>query len=154
MAVLMSRDNKELIINCGCGCDNSIHIELDDADNDYYCFLTYLNGNYYREQEESVFAVIKKKMRRIWAIIRNKDYCYSDIIMSAQDFEEFKTYINKFGKKDCNAAIKTLREELLKHGKLYDGFMASIRSAIDEMDGFQDTQKVTEYILQRIVGEN
>ena len=152
MAVLMSKDNKELIINCGCGCDNSVHIKVD-GDGDY-CFITYLSGNYYREQEESVFAVIKKKMRRIWAIIRNRDYCYSDIIMKTQDFEEFKEYINKFGKKDCNAAIKTLREELLKHGKLYDGFMASIRSAIDEMDDFQDIQKVAEYILQRIVGEN
>ena len=117
----MSKDNKELIINCGCGCDNSVHIKVEGEGD--YCLITYLNSNYYREQEESIFKVIKKKMRRIWAIIRNKDYCYSNIIMRTQNFDEFKEYINKFGKKDCHAAIKTLRDELLKHGKLSNIFM-------------------------------
>ena len=60
-----------------------------------YCFTTYTNGNFYREQSDSIFRVIRKKMKKIWAIIRNKDFYYSDVIMTKDDFKEFRSYINR-----------------------------------------------------------
>ena len=44
-----------------------------------------------------MFGVLKEKMKKIWSIIRNKDHYYLDIVMSKEDFQEFKEWINKFG---------------------------------------------------------
>ena len=37
MSVMISNDKKELIINCKCGCEDTIHIRVDDKykDSDY-----------------------------------------------------------------------------------------------------------------------
>lgn len=35
-------------------------------------------------------------MKKIVSILRNKDYVYSDLILSKKDFEEFKEYVNQF----------------------------------------------------------
>ena len=62
-------------------------------------------------------------------------------------------------------ACKILREELLKHGDLYDGFKASIISVLKENSryiGDGETEIVAEYgenqlaeeILKRIIGED
>ena len=98
MSILISKDKKEFIINCKCGCDNTIHIRLEDnRDSDSYILMTYLNSNLYRDYDDRIIGVIKRKVKKIWAIARNKDYCYSDIIMDKEDFQNFKKYINLFG---------------------------------------------------------
>lgn len=95
MAVLKSKNNKELIISCKCGCDEGVHIKIDESYGDY-AYQTLVNGNFYREQY-GMFGVLKAKLKKIWAIIRNKDHYYSDVIMTKEDFQEFKEWINKFG---------------------------------------------------------
>lgn len=59
-------------------------------------------------------------------------------------------------------AIAILRAELLKHGDLYNGFLAGINSAIKEKadyaelwhsDIFIDTEDWAESVLNRIIGE-
>lgn len=95
MAVLKSSDDNELIISCSCGCDEGIHIKIDDNYGDY-AYQVFTNGNFYKEQY-GAFGTLKEKLKKIWAIIRNKDYYYSDIVMSKEDFQEFKEWINQFG---------------------------------------------------------
>lgn len=61
--------------------------------------------------------------------------------------------------KPINESISIIRNELLKHGDFYDGFLASIESSIIEQNvmalPFGDTQhEIAEKILQRIVGED
>ena len=56
--------------------------------------MTYTNGKFFFEQEATFWGIFCKKIEKIWAIIRNKDYYYSDITMSGDEFEEFKEYIN------------------------------------------------------------
>lgn len=98
MAVMISKNKKELIVNCRCGCEDTIHIRVDDEDkgSNYYAIQTYLNGNWYREQNDGVFKTIGRKLKKIWDIIWNKDYYYSDVLMSCEDFKQFKEYINQF----------------------------------------------------------
>ena len=96
MAVMISKDKKELIVACRCGCEDTVHIRIDDTDKDSYAIMTYLNGNWYRDQNDRIFRSIGKKLNKIWAIIRNKDYYYSDVLMSSENFKEFKEYINQF----------------------------------------------------------
>ena len=83
----------EIIVNCHCGCDEGLRFKVDKLDPEYYCILTYTNGAFYRDQNDTVWKVISKKMKKIWAIIRNKDYCYSEIIMSKDDFADFRKYL-------------------------------------------------------------
>ena len=98
MAVMVSDDKKEMIVTCECGCENAIHIRVDDMDKDYDCYAiqTYINGNWYRDQDDKVLRCIGRKLKKIWAIIRNKDFYYSELTMSREDFKKYKKYINQF----------------------------------------------------------
>ena len=92
MSVLLSQNNKELFVNCKCGCDNGIHIKIEPFEDDY-AYITYTNGNFYRDQY-GAFSILIRKLKKIWSIICNKDYVYSEIMLSQEDFETFKKYIN------------------------------------------------------------
>jgi len=96
MAVLTTDDKTEIIVSCRCGCEDSIHIRVykEDFDDDCFGIMTYMNGNFYSEQDETIWRVIYKKLRKIWAIIRNKDFYYSDVTMSKSDFMKFREMIN------------------------------------------------------------
>ncbi len=97
MAVLTgeTKDTRELIMSCQCGCDEGIRIRINKDDElDDYAFVTYQNGNWYREQSGS-FKTLTEKIKKIWRIIRNKDFYYSEIIMSKEDFNKFKEYVDK-----------------------------------------------------------
>lgn len=100
MSIMMSKDKKELIVTCKCLCGDTVHFckieDTDDAEKEY-AFMTYLNSNWYNDQDKKIGRVIKDKLKKIWSIVRNKDYYYSDILMSKEDFQQFKDYINQFG---------------------------------------------------------
>ena len=89
MAVMISNNKEDLVITCGCECDDAIHIKVNNQseDTDYYMVQTYMNGNWYRDQDDGALRCIGRKLKKIWAIIRNKDYYYSEIIMSREDFQ-------------------------------------------------------------------
>ena len=86
-------DETEMIVSCSCGCDEGLRFKINKLDPDYYCILTYTNGAFYREQNDTVWKVISKKLKKIWAIIRNKDYYYSEIIISKDEFYDFRTHL-------------------------------------------------------------
>ena len=94
MAVLKNKDNTEFLVDCNCGCNNGIRFRIDKDDFDYYCFMSYTNGNFYRDQDETLWKVFYKKLKKIWAIIRNKDFYYAEVMMNKDEFNEFKEYIN------------------------------------------------------------
>lgn len=94
MAVLKNKDGKELYVDCCCGCDEGIRFMIDKDDWDYYFFMSYTNGKFYVEQGNIMWGALYKKLRKILAIIRNKDYYYSEIVMTKAEFEEFREYIN------------------------------------------------------------
>lgn len=84
---------------------------------------------------------------------------------------EIKLYINGIGNFDLQCdriildispenikdATVILRNELLKHGDLYDAFLASIRSAVEEQfskpDGANDDELIKS-IMDRVIGED
>lgn len=94
MAVFKNKGGTDLFIDCNCGCDQGIRFKIDKDDLEYYCFMTYTNGSYYREYGETLWRVFCRKLKKIWSIVANKDFYYSDIIMTKDEFEEFKEYIN------------------------------------------------------------
>ena len=98
MAVFLTENKKEMIIDCKCGCEDTIHIKVDDSDKDVneYAIQTYMNSNWYRDQDDRILRVIGRKLKKIWAIIRNKDFYYSELILTKEDFKKYKEYINQF----------------------------------------------------------
>lgn len=54
MSVLRTEDGKELILTCRCGCDDGIHFKID-KDFEDYMYMTYTNGNFYRDQDNGFF---------------------------------------------------------------------------------------------------
>ena len=86
-------DETEMIVSCNCGCDEGLRFKINKLDPEYYCILTYTNGSFYRDQNDTVLKVISKKLKKIWAIIRNKDYYYSEIIISKDEFYDFRTHL-------------------------------------------------------------
>lgn len=118
MTVFKNFGDDELIISCKCGCDDSIHFTVDHHDNEGYCFMTFTNGNFYSEQKHPFVEKVKK----IWAIIRNKDYYYSDICMSRYDFEQFKNWIVSKSKDSGNANDDTAKiKNIIWNQKFTDG---------------------------------
>lgn len=93
MAILKSENGNELIVSCKCGCEDCFHIKVEHDDKDF-AYMTYLNSNWYTDQNKKIWYVIFDKLKKIWAIIRNKDYYYSDIRMTQEDFEKYREYIN------------------------------------------------------------
>lgn len=52
-------------------------------------------------------------------------------------------------------AVKILRHELMLHGEVYEGFLGSIKSALNDMrDDASSINKAAEKILGRIIGDN
>lgn len=43
---------------------------------------------------------LKTKLKKIWAIIRNKDFRYSEIVMSKEEFDKFRKALNKVDSKE------------------------------------------------------
>lgn len=96
MAVLNNKENTECIITCKCGCDDAIHFVVDADDPNLYMIATLVESRFYSEQDNKISRVIKKKLKKIWAIIRNKDYYLNEIVMSKDEFKEFKRFLNRF----------------------------------------------------------
>ena len=59
-------------------------------------FITYLKGHFYSEQDRTLLRVLFWKLKKIWKILIGKDFYYSEIIMTKDEYEEFKGYINQF----------------------------------------------------------
>ena len=93
MSILKCADGNEMMITCSCGCDEGIHFRFDrEDDGELYCCMAFISGRFYQEQEHA----FRKKIKKIWAIIRNKDYYYSDVCMNKTQYQELKEYINGF----------------------------------------------------------
>ena len=94
MAFMVSKDKKDFTLDCECGCCEGIRFRFDSEDEDIYLNLSIVSGDFYNKQKNKRFYLLKEKLKRIWFVIRNKDYHYFDIILSKNDFEDFKSFIN------------------------------------------------------------
>lgn len=102
MSVLKSHDGKGLIVNCGCGNDERLHIRIRNdcknnvsSKNNTYYRVTCLNANWYDKHGKKTTEVIMDKIRKIWAIIRDRDFSYFEIIINEKELKTFVEYINE-----------------------------------------------------------
>lgn len=95
MAVLRDLKGTEMYLDCACGCGDGVRIRFDKNDYDYYCLMTYTNSVFQQTQSNTFWRRLRRKLTKIWAIIRGKDFYYSEIMMAKDEFEEFKRYIDE-----------------------------------------------------------
>lgn len=97
MPAFITKDKKELILDCKCGCDDAMKfiVDLEDADSDIIMFATFLTSKWYSKQKTLRYR-FADKVKRIWKVLRNKDYCYAEQVLTKEDFKTFKEYINQF----------------------------------------------------------
>lgn len=78
-------------------------------------------------------------------------------IVGGLDFEGMADIHFDYSPQTVKEACKILREELMKHGDLYNGFLSSIESSLKEQKvtglPFQPESEIAEKILKRIIGE-
>lgn len=80
----MEEDKKFLLeCDCGCGFIQSTHYKDDDN-----LYLSYYALGFYVHQPNW-----KERMKMLWAVIRNKEYCLYDIVIPADKMDEFKNYV-------------------------------------------------------------
>ena len=88
--ITYSRDDKKCVLSCKCGCGDSVQLVIEE-DDDLYFFQTLLDCAWNYEQRGWLW-----RFKKIWAILRNKDYHYSEICLNKEEFEEYKEWINRF----------------------------------------------------------
>ena len=115
------------------------------------------------KENQTVHRVFKdgKKIERVRAI--NFDISAGEIpivlveIAGGCNFEGMADIYFDYSPYTVKEACKILRDELLKHGDLYNGFISSIESALKEQKvtalPFQPESEIAENILKRITGE-
>lgn len=78
-------------------------------------------------------------------------------IVGGCDFEGMADIRFDYSPYTVKEACKILREELLNHGDLYNGFLSSIESSLKEQKvtslPFQPENDIADKILKRIIGE-
>ena len=94
MAVMRSNSGKELYLDCSCGCDAGLKFKLGKFDENYL-YITLSSGNYYKEQDLGVLRVIGLKLKKIWRIIRGRDYVYSELCLSREELSELTEYLTE-----------------------------------------------------------
>lgn len=98
--VFANKDNeiKMVLVNCNCGCDETIvikkYINDDDTntDNDEY-YLSILSGKFASGQDRKLFKTIAHRIKLAWKMLLGKDYLLSEIVISKTEFDEFKKKI-------------------------------------------------------------
>lgn len=115
------------------------------------------------KENQTVHRVFKdgKKIERVRAI--NFDISAGEIpivlveIAGGCNFEGMADIHFDYSPYTVKEACKILREELLKHGDLYNGFLSSIESSLKEQKvtglPFQLESEIADNILKRIIGE-
>lgn len=94
MAVMKNKTGTEMYLDCSCGCGDGLRIRFDTNDYDFYCLMTYTNSVFQGTQANTFWRRFRTKVKKIWSIIRGKDFYYSEIMMSKDEFREFKSYID------------------------------------------------------------
>lgn len=99
----VSKDGEVMIVNekskryktmfCKCGCGNGVIIKSDN-DKDFGVSLQLVSNIFYTGYNNRRNS-IKEKIKRIWYIIKGKEYCYFDILIDKDELQEFKEFVEK-----------------------------------------------------------
>lgn len=85
-------NNNEYSTFCKCGCGNGVILKFDNEDDELSVQL--VSDNFYSIQNKGKMS-IKERLKRIWYIVRGKEYCYFNILIDKNELHEFKEFITR-----------------------------------------------------------
>ena len=83
-------EKNEYITFCKCGCKNGVVLKA--YNDDHELSLQFVSDNFYLMQNKGKMS-LKEKLKRIWFIIRGKEYCYFDILIDERELPRFKEFV-------------------------------------------------------------
>lgn len=92
----MFMENKEggyCSLYCQCGCNDGVVLK-SEYDPLLGCDMMLVSDSYYLMQQ-TTWTRFKEKCKRIWSILRNKEYCYFSVYMGSDELKEFKEFVAK-----------------------------------------------------------
>ena len=89
--IMTNKEKDALTLYCSCGVADGVLLRVDNSGG---LDLALVSDNFYTSQKNR-WDLFKEKCKRIWAIIRNKEYLYFDICIDPEDIKEFKEFVNK-----------------------------------------------------------
>lgn len=93
--IFKSADENNIYADCHCGCDSGLRIRVDREDiGELYVVVSYTSADFYKDQA-TWFSRLKLKLQKIWAILRDKDFHYSEVCMTKEEYQDFKKIINE-----------------------------------------------------------
>lgn len=87
---MIKMKKNEYVTFCKCGCSDGIVLKADN--NDHELSVQLVSDNFYSMQTKGKIS-LKEKLKRIWFIIRGKEYCYFDILIAEDELQEFKEFV-------------------------------------------------------------
>lgn len=91
MSVFTTENDNEIIIECGCGCGEGVLLSVCKDDSEYYFYQMVLDARWNTERYGLLW-----KFKKLWAVLWNKDYLYSEAALTKDEFQKFKDWMNKF----------------------------------------------------------
>ncbi|MCM1232306.1 MAG: hypothetical protein NC489_19460 [Ruminococcus flavefaciens] len=90
--VVNGKDRNYKTMFCKCGCGNGVILKADN-DKDFGVSLQLVSDNFYSTQN-GLYNFLEK-IKRIWYIIKGKEYCYFDILVNPKELQEFKEFVSR-----------------------------------------------------------
>jgi hypothetical protein len=118
MSVFLTEDKKEIIVTCNDKCEQSFHICVDEEDDmDMYAWMVFLKADFDTLQDMTPWRAFCLKWKKIWMILRGKDYCYSDVMMTKEDFMKVIEYVNQFKPADISSNALNMMDKSMDNFK-------------------------------------
>lgn len=89
---LKNKDENYCGLYCSCGCEDAVTFKVEKDKNSVYVSL--VSDGFYSHAMTG-WARFKEKCKRIWYILRNKEYYYFSICLDGEDIKEFKKFVAK-----------------------------------------------------------
>lgn len=87
---------KVVIVNCNCGCDEAIQIKkfkFDEQEEEEY-YLSILAGEFGSTQR-GIFRTIGHRLKLAWKMLLGKEYLLTEIVLTNNEFEEYKRVLGE-----------------------------------------------------------
>lgn len=89
--IMTNKEKDVLALYCSCGVADGVLLRADRIGG---LDISLVSDAFYTSQKNR-WDFFKEKCKRIWCIIRNKEYCYFDICIEPEDLKEFKEFVAK-----------------------------------------------------------
>lgn len=84
------KKKNEFFIQCNCGCHNGLIFTWEDDVESLW--INVVESKWYSEQQ-GVLKRIKEKLRRLWFVLRGKEYSLFEMVVEDNKLEEFKEFV-------------------------------------------------------------